>query len=204
MTHEPRIREICRHVDGPTVLDLGAVQHDAANAQSSEWLHDRLRQLDAVDTLVGVDMLEADVNELNARGYDMRHANVETMDLDLTADTIVAGELLEHVENPGRMLSRVVEHLAPGGRFVLSTPNPWAVVHLRRWLEGDPHINEEHVAWYGPVVLRQLLARHGLTVVELNAVGPDHGGLTAWAKRLGYDIFGGTTWVCLAELGGEK
>lgn len=201
MSHEPRIQEILRHVRGPTVLDLGAVQHDIANAQSDEWLHDRIRQLPGVERLVGVDRLESDVAELNQRGYEMVAANVETMDLNINADTVVAGELLEHVENPGLMLTRVVEHMADGGRFVLSTPNPWAVVHLRRWLHRSPQINGEHVAWYGPVVLKQLLARHGLAVTEMNAVGPDNTGLTRLAKRLGYDIFGGNTWVAVAERG---
>lgn len=200
MTHEPRIRAICEEVVGPTVLDLGAVQHDAIAAGSDEWLHKRLTQLAGVERVVGVDILDSDVQTLQDQGYEMVAANVEAMDIDVTANTVVAGELIEHVDRPGDMLERAKEHLAPGGRLVLSTPNPWAVVHLRRWLQRDPHINEEHVAWYGPVVLSQLLERHGFTVQTMRTVGPDHGGLTAWAKRLGYDVFGGTTWVCAAKL----
>jgi len=192
-----RIERIVELAEGPTVLDLGAVQHDAAKARRDDWLHAHLvREFDRV---IGVDFLESAVDELNAAGYDIRCANVETMDLGIEADTVVAGELIEHIANPGLMLARVHEHLKPGGQLILTTPNPWAIVHLRRWLFNDAQINGEHVAWYGPVVLQQLLARYDFTVTLLETCGPPHPGLTGVIQRLDIPIFGGTTWVCVAE-----
>lgn len=193
---------MCSHVSGPVVLDLGAVQHDPENADTDEWLHAHLYDVPGVERVVGVDILESAVEKLNAAGYEFVTADVERMDLDLTADTVVVGELIEHVANPGLMLERIGEHLHPAGRVILTTPNPWAVVHLRRWLQQAPRINDEHVAWYGPIVLEQLLERYGFRVESITSVGPDHGGLTWLAKRTGYDIFGGTAWVCVAEVNG--
>jgi 2-polyprenyl-3-methyl-5-hydroxy-6-metoxy-1,4-benzoquinol methylase len=146
-----------------------------------------------------VDILVDEVMKLNRNGYHFIDADVTQMDLDILADTIVAGELIEHIDNPGLMLESAQQHLKPGGRIILTTPNPWAMVHLRSWLTGNMSINRRHVAWYGPLVLRELLERHNFQVVTINPTNRDHKGLTGLAQKLGSDIFGSTTWVCVAK-----
>src|SRR5438874_1822009 len=42
---------------------------------------------------------------------------------DRRFDTVLCGELIEHLEEPYMFLRGVHEVVAPGGRFVLSTPN---------------------------------------------------------------------------------
>ena len=37
-------------------------------------------------------------------------------------DTVVMGDLLDHVDDPGAMMDRGLEHLRPGGRVVITTP----------------------------------------------------------------------------------
>lgn len=182
---------------GPVVLDLGAVQHDAERADEDRWLHRHLAA--RFDRVVGVDMLEAAVEALNERGYELVADDVETMDLGIEADSVVAGELIEHVANPGLMLDRVAAHLKPGGRLVLTTPNPWYLHHVRRWLLGSMSINDEHVAWYGPIVLRQLLDRHGFDVVSVEPVQAwPHGPVGRVVKVLLPRMFMSSTWVCVA------
>jgi SAM-dependent methyltransferase len=39
-------------------------------------------------------------------------------------DAIVMWQVIEHLENPWRMIAVAAEHLAPGGVLVLTTPNP--------------------------------------------------------------------------------
>lgn len=199
-----RINAILERTEGPTILDLGAVQHDAANADSDRWLHEHLVQ--AFDRVIGVDILAEDIQRLNEQGYEMVQADVEAMNLGVTADTVVAGELIEHLSNPGRMLDRAYEHLRPGGRLVLSTPNPWAFVHLRRWLTNSLQVNDEHTAWFGPTVLAQLLERHGFTDVRVAGTAPERPwwSLTRACERIGNDPFGYTTWVVSARKAGDS
>ncbi len=45
-------------------------------------------------------------------------------DLKEKFDVIIAGELIEHIENTGIFLDNVKRHLKKGGLFFLSTPNP--------------------------------------------------------------------------------
>ena len=61
-----RIDAILKYTKGDSVLDLGAVQHDAANANNDDWLHDHLRYNHG--HVIGVDILEDDVRELQSRG----------------------------------------------------------------------------------------------------------------------------------------
>jgi len=194
---DDRIERVVGLTDGPTVLDLGAVQHDAANASSDEWLHAHL--VDRFETVIGVDVLADDVARLNREGYDIRHADATDMSLDIAADTVVMGELIEHVANPGDLLATARDHLKPGGAVVCSTPNPWGLPVLKRLLLGRQGVNDEHVAWYGPTVLRQLFERYGFAVETLETTRRDHGGLTRLAQWADADVFGGTTWICKAR-----
>jgi len=197
-----RTDAILRHVRGPTVLDLGAVQHDAAKAADDDWLHGRLTE--RFERVVGVDILTDDVRKLNDAGYEVVVADVETMSLPIEADTVVAGELLEHVSNPGRLLDRTQEHLRPGGRLVLTTPNPWTFVRVRRLAAGDYRVNAEHTAWHGPVTLRQLLARHGFAVEHMAFVDPVPGGVTGLCYHIGLNALGTTTILCVARREGHE
>lgn len=194
---DDRIRRVLEYTEGPTVLDLGAVQHDLAKTERDDWLHDHL--VDRFETVVGVDILQEDVQALREQGYTMLCDDVTTMDRDLEADTVVAGELIEHVDNPGGLVAVARDHLKPGGRFVLTTPNPWGLPHLRRWLTGRQSINDEHVAWYGPCTLAQLLERYDFTIDTMETTRRPHRGLTRLAQYLDTDHFAGTTWVAVAR-----
>lgn len=193
-----RIERIIEYTEGPTVLDLGAAQHDGSAADNDDWLHRHLA--DNYERVIGVDYLRGAVADLNERGYEFICADVTELDMDLRADTIVAGELIEHIANPGQLLARCHDHLRDGGRVVLSTPNPWGLPVLRRVLQGRQGVNDEHVAWYGPTVLRQLFDRYGFNVRRIETTRRDHAGLTRVAQWLDSDRLGGTTWIAVAEV----
>ena len=60
---------------------------------------------------------------LKAMGYPNLHAgDAQTFRISAMFDTIVAGEVIEHLENPAQFLARAHEHLKPDGRLVLTTP----------------------------------------------------------------------------------
>lgn len=146
------------------VLDVGCVCHDL-DQTAVPWLHRFL--VDRAGYVVGVDILPEAVERMNRQGYRAVCADAETLDLNETFDVVVAGDLLEHLENAGRFLDRAARHLAPGGVLLLTTPNPVTVVRLLRvLLKGDAGANKEHTCWYTARVLRQLVQRRGFRVVE--------------------------------------
>lgn len=183
---DPRIARILDAVPpGGTVLDVGCVNHDVARADDANWLHKHLCAV--AGDVVGIDILAADVTALQAQGYDARVADAEDFALDRTFDAVVAGELIEHLANPGGFLDSARDHLREDGRLVLTTPNPWGATYLKRLLlPSEVHCNEEHTCWFDKRTLRQLLERHGFAVVTHEYVRPPlrrdgHGEYLSWA-----------------------
>lgn len=173
----PRIKTILPLLpEGGSILDIGCAQHDAGERSDPNWLHQHLYEIG--NEVLGIDYLEEEIAELREAGYNVEHQNAETMDLGREFDTIVAGELIEHLSNFGQFLDRVNNHLLPGGALVLSTPNPWALHRFYQAFQGEVYSNPEHTCWFDERTLRQTLKRHGFEVESVAYVEPP-----AWGVR---------------------
>lgn len=185
---------------GRSILDIGCVQHSAEKASNDDWVHARL--LEKSDDVVGIDYLREEVERLQERGYDVRHADAEDLDLDRTFELVVAGELIEHLSNVGGFLDGVREHLQPEGRFVLTTPNPWAFHRFRQALTGHVRSNDEHTCWFDEWTLKQVFRRHDFAVERVDYVRPSDPGITRVLYDAGFDVIGGTSLLVVARPGG--
>ena len=161
-----RAEMIVRHVKGPDVLDVGCTGH-VPDVQNPYWVHGHLRK--AFPSVWGIDKEADNVRRLRALGYsNVRVADAQSFDLEKRFDTIVAGELIEHLENPGAFLVTASEHLKPDGRIVLTTPYPFGLAHLLyAWFKFPRTCsNPQHTLWLCPTTLQSLAARAGLKVVH--------------------------------------
>ena len=164
---------IAGYVVGKNVLDVGIVDSRRgveATTQRLErfatGLHEYIRRLNP--GVVGVDIDAEGIDLLKARGYDVECANVETMNLGRQFDVIVAGEIIEHLPNPGQSLVNLRKHLTPSGRLILSTCNPFDLKQLWKILRyGFVQVHEEHTAWFDPQTLGRLLHMSGYNVERL-------------------------------------
>src|SRR5919199_1014197 len=158
------VLELCR---GKDVLDLGCVEHSwQMSVTNPVWLHADIR--DVARSCVGVDFLEADVAELASRGYDMVVGNVLVDDPPGQFDVVVAGDLVEHLENPGVFLDYVAQALRPGGVAVVTTPNAFYLAQIWPILgRGRPAVSPEHVALYDPGTFARLVERSPLELREV-------------------------------------
>lgn len=164
MLHRSKFKWLWKYVEARSVLDLGCVCHEL-DVANPPWLHGYLREV--AERVVGVDYLPVEIEELRRRGYEVVCADVQTMDLGETFEVVVAGDIIEHVENLGDFLDRVAAHLQPGGLFLVTTPNP---IMFLRWfrlmLSGRDRANREHTCWFTAKVLRQLAERHGFEMID--------------------------------------
>jgi 2-polyprenyl-3-methyl-5-hydroxy-6-metoxy-1,4-benzoquinol methylase len=189
-TIRDRFPIIQQYVCDRAVMDLGCVdsraaRHDAAARiqYKANLLHKRIAEINR--DVLGVDIDPAGVEVLNGLGYHVIVADVETMDLGKRFDTIVAGEIIEHLENPGKFLRNMHRHLNLGGTLIISTPNPfYAGSAWKIWRYGEPAVHEEHMGWQDPTTLGQLLKRTGFIVFDGYWVQPHPALLKTWKRLL--------------------
>ena len=154
------LRDECR---GAKVLDVGCVGH-ASRIGSDVWLHGQLAGV--AGECVGIDMDEAGVQVVRDAGYDAVVG-------DLTADppplldrapfdVVVAGEVIEHLPCPQSLLSFAERMLRPGGRLVVTTPNPYAPGRVRAGHRGAVMENVDHVVYIFPSGVAEMADRTGL------------------------------------------
>lgn len=198
--HTPRVRAILANISPDDhVLDLGAVQHDADAATDPDWLHGLLRQHAAEVT--GVDIEASEVRELQKQGYDIRVGDVCDLPESFgPVDTVVAGELVEHLSDVGGFFESVSRILRPGGQLVLTTPNPWGIHFLKQaLLNGRVGRNPTHTLWMDEEMLRLHCERHGFVDVDVEYIEPEERGLTRLAWLTGRECIGSTNLLLTAR-----
>jgi len=134
---------------------------------TSTWLH-RALCIKAKKN-IGLDIDLQGVDFLNNNGFNVVHADAQCFQLSETFDVIVAGDLIEHLDNPGGFLESVKTHLTPEGILAISTPNPfWWKTYLHVLIKGNSCPHPEHTCWYCEQTLIQLLNRHGYCVERID------------------------------------
>lgn len=150
-------------VRGLDVLDIGCVEHSLENRRHGHWLHDHL--VKSASSVLGLDYEAEQVERMKQEGYDVVTGDATAFDLGRRFDAVVAGELIEHITNPGLFLERVLKHLKPRGLFILTTPNANCLIYfLENLILGREIDNPDHVAIYSPTTISLLLNRGGFDV----------------------------------------
>jgi 2-polyprenyl-3-methyl-5-hydroxy-6-metoxy-1,4-benzoquinol methylase len=138
------------YVGGPgrRVLDLGC--RDGALTQA---------YLDGND-VVGVDADREALAEAAKLGIETRWADLD-QPLELTDgsfDVVVAGELLEHLRDPQRVVTEARRVLRSGGTFVASVPNAFRLKNRLQFLRGrPPDVDPTHLQMFSPHDVHELL-----------------------------------------------
>jgi 2-polyprenyl-3-methyl-5-hydroxy-6-metoxy-1,4-benzoquinol methylase len=169
---------------GHSVLDVGVVSHSLSHVDLPTWLHGQLR--DVARELVGVDILEEQVAELRARGFDV-HAIDATSDANLGRrfERVIMGDLIEHVENPVALLRFGARHLDEGGLILVTTPNPLYFGHAYESLRTGVVLNNaEHISYVAPVHALELARRAGLELREYRHLQLPFSEAQTWRQKV--------------------
>jgi 2-polyprenyl-3-methyl-5-hydroxy-6-metoxy-1,4-benzoquinol methylase len=120
----------------------------------------------------GLDLNPASVAHCRALGLDVACEGFPSPAVaGDTFDAVVMNDFLEHVPDPLRVLRAARGLLAPGGVLFVSTPDIGSLVARltgRRWLHLKPN---EHLVYFDRRTIADLLARAGLHVEYVRAVG---------------------------------
>ena len=164
---ESYIVEACR---GHCVLHLGCCDYPFTQRAiaSKKWLHARIQEVAKGTT--GLDMSAEGHEECKKLG----HGDNIIVDDACTVqnipnspfDAIVAGEIIEHLPNPGVMLTNMRKFLRPGGKLIITTPNAFSLRKQFRVSLGNESVHRDHVMYFSHRTLARLLVMSGYRVVK--------------------------------------
>lgn len=165
-SYQTRWHFIETFVTGKDVLDIGPAEL-MGTTNRSKWENSIFKRISrAANRHVGLEQNAEQIRPLRELGYDIRQGNAQGFDLGEKFDVIVAGELIEHLSNPGLFLDCARKHLRPNGTLLLTTPNRFAFpefasafVHNRLPSYSKPIA--KHVTSFDENLLQDLLRRHG-------------------------------------------
>lgn len=149
-----------------SVLDVGFVGQ-AIKEDDADWPHALLKA--RTDYLYGVD-LDFDENKFPPRRYLKASAEDFTFH-SVAFDLIFAGDIIEHLSNPGQFLISCKKHLKPDGRLIITTPNAFNLFSLVEKITHDePNANPDHTCYFNKRVLSVLLAKNGFAQPEFSYI----------------------------------
>jgi hypothetical protein len=167
---------ITSYIAGKSVVDLGFVDQSRMVSKQAlgTWLHASVAR--AATSAVGIDSDHEGVELARGLGYDAYVADCEDRDalaaLGLQpADVVVAGEIIEHLDQPGRFLEAVKVLVDGEGTLLITTPNACSMTNFLSGLMRRELVNPDHVGWYSWHTLRTLLRRHGWALREVRYYG---------------------------------
>ena len=195
-----RERAILEACEGRRVAHLGFVDERQMAAKRSEglWLHDRIATV--ASELVGLDVDAAGVEQARALGYEAYAVDAQDPErvarLSIgTFETIVAGEIIEHLDAPGSFLEAMLDLAAPDACLVLTTPNAYRLQNFLTPFSGNELIHPDHTAWHSPSTVRVLLERSGWRVDRIAFYQSPRGARGSGPLALGLNLLRSlTTW----------
>lgn len=149
-----------------TVLDIGPCEHTIDYVQNERWFFRRARRV--AKSIVGVDVNKELCDEIAAMGLDVRHMDAcSNASLKEKFDVVLAGDVIEHVNNPASLLEFAKRHLSANGKIIVTTPNPYFYRYFfANFRKGMHMVNFEHTCWVTPTCMNELCRRSGLEFAE--------------------------------------
>ena len=194
-----RLDFIKRVTTGKKVLHLGCTNfpYTKEAIDADMLLHFELEK--RAGQIYGFDFDQDGLDILKAHGTtNLFRADLENLDdlpLDETFDVIIAGEMIEHLNNPGLFLQGIQRFMNPGTRLVITTINAYSGLRFLIYaLRGKGGLNEpvhpDHVYYFSYRTLNLLIERANLDVREFYFydLGKEHRPHNPWYYNTANDI----------------
>ena len=157
-----------------TVLDLGCASND---------LHDKINSV--AKSVTGVDIIPKDIQGDVERLHEVIEIRGKMYDV------IVAGDIIEHLFNPGLFLTGLKPFCHADTKIIITTPNAMALYYFWPTLwRGEEICREDHTCWYTMRTLCQLLEMKGFSVTsKMYTDDLQVNGLRPLVRRLFHKLF---------------
>ncbi len=190
------IKKACRN---RKVLHLGCTNYPYTqdSIDKNMLLHFELEEI--AGDLYGFDFDRAGLDILVKHGsQNLFQADLERLDeveLDKKFDVIIAGEMIEHLNNPGLFLQGIKRFMNAETDLLITTVNAYSAMRFALYgLRGKGGENEpvhpDHVAYYSYKTLKLVVERNNLELRKFcfYDVGPEHRVHLRWYHNLINDV----------------
>lgn len=184
---------------GKRVLHLGCTNfpYTQDSIRSGTLLHAELAEI--VSELTGFDFDQEGIDILEQEGFgELFQADLERLEdvrLDREFDVIIAGEMIEHLNNPGLFLKGIQRFMGEHTKLIITTINAYCafrfVIYALRGRGGENEpVHPDHVAYYSYRTLKKLIDNNGLDVEEFffYDLGIEHRDTLKWYYRAVNDV----------------
>jgi len=171
---------VLERVQGQRILDIGFVGKQG-------FLHTLIREKSPASLVIPLDLDTGLVKQLGFKNSVAADA-LRLPFPDNRFDTVVIAEVIEHVESPFLLLKEIHRVLKEGGKIIITTPSGWNLYKLfRNWLlvfrpftpknvvnymwEGDDRKLEDHVFFFDPLTLCNVLRKVGFEPAGITTTG---------------------------------
>lgn len=169
---------ISKYIINKMILDMGP--GDITHRNLINYLSKNAK------TYTGIELDKKRANTLKKRGFNIRVGNAETKKLRKKFDTLVAGDLIEHLDNPGLFLKNCKYHMNKNSILILNTPNAFSINRLLMGLIRGGRLPqfEEHTFLFTEQLLKELLTRHNFKIKEVHYFNHKTGTLKNYIIRI--------------------
>lgn len=165
-----RTEYLCNSCKGKRVIDLGFAAYPRTQLRRDDGnlLSDQLNEVAADYLGIDAKIPEGFFDDRRTMKFDLGNRG-ELRRFFYAAerfkpDVVVAAELIEHLSAPGLLLDCLAEL---GVEVLITVPNSMSAFLAFHSAKGQEIVHEDHVCWYTPSTLSQLLGRHGF-VSQIN------------------------------------
>lgn len=164
-----------RSVGAEHILHVGCTRspETLTHWEAGTLLHKKLYdQRRPTQRIVGVDIDQTALAWLSERipGAELRYADAQRLPEHLAGekfDLIIAGDVIEHLPNPGQFLDGCRDALTPDGSILITTANAFGVSRFAKALLSHEAVHPEHTAYYSHRTLARLCDMSGLRASRL-------------------------------------
>lgn len=194
-----RVEFIKKACAGKKILHLGCTNYPYTREAlaAGVLLHEQLAE--TAGELYGFDADQAGLDILAEAGtkhlFRADLENLESVELDEKFDVIIAGEIIEHLQNPGKFLAGIQRFMHPGTNLLITTINAFCafrfIVYGLRGKGGENEpVHPDHVAYYSYKTLSLAVKRENLQVRDFYFydIGTEHRPFNPWYYNLVNDI----------------
>lgn len=194
-----RVEKLKKLCEGKKVLHLGCTNYPYTedSLKNEMLLHNDLAKFSR--ELYGFDFDQAGIDILAKNGVkNLYRADLEKLDevnLDETFEVIIAGEMIEHLQNVGLFLRGIKRFMNAETNLVITTINAYCamrnVIYALRGRGGkNEPVHPDHVAYYSYSTLKLVIEREGLSVKNFSFydIGVEHRPHSPWYWNLVNDV----------------